>query len=123
MEKLARRLQRHKEFHVIGPEYKRPKGDVGELLNPWYNRKGVGIDAAFDFEGDVLSPELPKILAEQYTFLMPYYDLFRRFRTGPEENFSDRGILQNKQVTGADEAPVTCLCRRSGAGRFMFSHV
>jgi len=90
LEKLARRLKKHPDLQLIGPDYKRPKGDVGELLNPWYNKKWVGIDAAFDFEGDILSPELPKILAEQYSFLMPYYEYFRQFRQTEEENFSDR---------------------------------
>ena len=90
VEKLARRLKRRGELSLIGQEYKRPKGDVGALLNPWYNRKWVGIDAAFDFEGDLLSPELPSILAEQYSFLMPYYEFFRSFRTEETENYSDR---------------------------------
>lgn len=90
VEKLARRLNRRKEFSLIGQEYKRPKGDMGELLNPWYNRRWMGIDAAFDFEGDILSPDLPKILAEQYAFLMPYYEFFRLFRIDETENYADR---------------------------------
>ena len=71
VEKLARRLRQRPEFSLTGPEYKRPMGDVGELLNPWYNRRWLGVDASFDFEGDLLSPELPSILAERYAFLMP----------------------------------------------------
>ena len=48
------------------------------------------IEADFDFEGDIFSPELPRIVAEGFAFLMPYYRLFRQFRQEREENFSDR---------------------------------
>ena len=80
MERLARRLNRQKEFSLSGPDYKRPKGDVGELLNPWYNKRWVGVTAEHDFGGNVLSPDLPRILADGFDFLMPYYRLFLRFR-------------------------------------------
>lgn len=38
LERLARRLNKSK-FVLSGEEFKRPKGDAGKLLNPWYNRK------------------------------------------------------------------------------------
>ena len=86
MTALVCRLEKAERYRLIGPDYKRPKGDVGELLNPWYNKRWVGIDAAFDFEGDIFSPRLPEILAEQYEFLMPFYEFFLRFRdTGSED--------------------------------------
>ena len=91
MEKLARRLERQRVFRLTGPDYKRPKGDVGELLNPWYNKKWVGVSAAYDFEGDIFSPELPRILAEGYEFLMPYHRLFCRFSSQSTENYADPG--------------------------------
>lgn len=90
VEKLARRLNRQSLFHLVGEEFKRPKGDVGALLNPWYNRKWIGLDAEFDFGGELFSPDLPKLLAERIEFLMPYYDFFCRFRIQPEENWSDK---------------------------------
>ncbi len=91
VESLARRLTRQKVFFLDGEDYKRPKGDVGELLNPWYNKKWMGISAEYDFGGDVLSPDLPRILTEGYGFLMPYYRFLCRFRdVGKEENYSDK---------------------------------
>ena len=84
METLARRLRRQSVFTLEGESFKRPKGDAGELLNPWYNKKWVGILAEHDFGGDLFSPELPRILAEGYAFLLPYYRLICRFRN-PEE--------------------------------------
>ena len=88
METLARRLKRQKVFSLDGEDFKRPKADVGELLNPWYNKKWVGITAEHDFGGDLLTPELPRILAEGYEFLMPYYRLLCRFRDAGKENYS-----------------------------------
>ena len=89
MEELAVVLRDNGRFRLGGEDFKRPKGDVGELLNPWYNKKNVFISAEYDFGGDLLSPELPKILADGYTFLMPYYELFRVFGINAEEARSE----------------------------------
>ena len=43
MEKLARRLSRQHRFVLEGEMYKRPKGDPGPLLFPWYNRKNIDL--------------------------------------------------------------------------------
>ena len=91
MKKLARRLERQSVFALGGEDFKRPKSDVGALLNPWYNKKNVHIGAEFDFGGDLFTPELPRILADSFEWLMPYYQLFRRFRETGDENFSHRG--------------------------------
>ena len=76
VERMAKRLKRHKEYKLEGTEYKRPKADKGELLNPWYNRRWLGIERTLDFGGDLLTPELPQKLCDAYAFLMPYYDMF-----------------------------------------------
>ena len=62
---------------------------MGELLNPWYNKRWVGIVASFDYDGTSFSPALPERLAEAFDFLMPYYLFFRRFRREETENYSD----------------------------------
>ena len=90
MEKLARRLKKNEVFSLDGEDFKRPKKDVGELLNPWYNKKWVGFTAEYDLGGDAFSPELPAILAEGYEFLMPYYRLLCLFRDTGGENFGDK---------------------------------
>lgn len=79
LEKLARRLKRQDTFILEGEEYKRPKGDVGALLNPWYNRKRIGLIHQDNFGGDLFSPKLPEILANGFEFLMPYYEYLMRF--------------------------------------------
>lgn len=78
-ERMARRLLRQDVFRLEGEEYKRPKAQRGELLDPWYNKKRVGFISTHDFGGDLFSEELPEILAEGFAFLMPYYDFLCRF--------------------------------------------
>lgn len=77
-ERLARRLKRQKTFRLEGEDYKRPKGDVGELLNPWYNKKSFSISCTHDFGGDLLSAALPQILAQGYLWLKPYGEYFNK---------------------------------------------
>ena len=77
MEKLARKFDRQSTFILEGELYKKPKKDVGGLLNPWYNRKYIGLTFEADFGGELLSPELPRILGERFSFLLPYYNYFR----------------------------------------------
>ena len=63
-------------FEVTGEEYKRPKGDRGELINKWYNRKRMGLERSMDFGGELYSPALPETLAAAYARLMPMYEYF-----------------------------------------------
>ena len=49
----------------------------------------MGISAEYDFEGDVLSPDLPRILADEFTAMMPFYEFFGQFRREETENYSD----------------------------------
>ena len=75
LEKLARRLDKSK-FTLYGEEYKRPKGDVGKLLNPWYNRKCISAGFEENCEGALFTPELFDELLDAFKFLMPFYLYF-----------------------------------------------
>ena len=83
LEKLARRLNRSK-FTLFGTEYKRPKGDVGALLNPWYNRKNHGLSFEDNCEGVLFTPELYDDILEGFRFLVPYYEFFLSLPADPE---------------------------------------
>lgn len=83
-ERLALQIE-ELNFSLYGDEYKRPKGDRGEIINRWYNRKRIGLEYCRDFGGDIFSPELPKILVETYSSLMPMYDFFLEFYHAAEE--------------------------------------
>ena len=73
LEKLARRLEQS-PFQLEGELYKRPKGDPGPLLFPWYNRKGISICRDENCEGVLFQPELADQVLEGFWFLAPYYD-------------------------------------------------
>ncbi len=73
-ERLAAEVESRRGLRVIGPMYKRPKGDLGPVLNNWYNRRYLAVESAHDFGGDVLSPELPGVLLNTYEKLMPLYE-------------------------------------------------
>ena len=75
LEKLARRLNKSR-FRLDGPEYKRPKGNVGKLLNPWYNRKNLAVTYDDNPEGVLFTPGLRDELLDAFCFLMPYYEYF-----------------------------------------------
>ena len=84
LEKLARRLNKHPDFALYGEEYKRPKGDPGALLAPWYNRRQIGVGADFNCEGILFTPELADRVMESFEFLLPYYAYMMALAADPD---------------------------------------
>jgi uncharacterized protein (TIGR02453 family) len=84
MERLVKSVNKA-GYHLEGEMYKRLKKDVGEVLNPWYNRKWIGFSRDFDHGGDLYSDALPTVLADAYDKLMPVYRLFDRFSSEKEK--------------------------------------
>lgn len=78
-ERLIRRVTKNRAFVLTGEAYKKPKGSHSEIIDPWYNRKQLGLECSRDFGGDLLRPEFPSVLAEAYGELMPMYEFFLRF--------------------------------------------
>lgn len=74
---LAKALQKRPEFQLYGELYKRPKGDPGPILYPWYNRKQLGISSDWNCEGLLFTPKLVDQVTEGFRFLVPYYHYFR----------------------------------------------
>ena len=74
LKQLARRLEKHREFTLEGQMYKRPKGDPGRLLYPWYNRRQISLTSDHNCDGLYFSPELADQVVNGFTFLMPYYE-------------------------------------------------
>ena len=73
LEKLARRLNRQTEFVLEGELYKRPKGDPGPLLSPWYNRRQITLASDHNCEGVLFTPQLADQVIQGFCFLEPYY--------------------------------------------------
>ena len=70
--KIVRKLNKSR-FTLGGEAFKRPKGDVGELLNPWYNRRHFSVGWEEGYGGPLYTDALPSVLAEAYAALMPMY--------------------------------------------------
>lgn len=74
-ERLAKSVAKS-GFSVTGEEYARSKGSRSEIIDRWYNRKRLGMEMSRDFGGDILSPNLPELLADNFGKLLPMYDFF-----------------------------------------------
>lgn len=87
LEKLARKLNRRKEFTLCGEEYKRSKGECPALLKPWFNRKYLWIERAMDYEegSPFFSPALADEITEGLEWLLPFFDWFEELAAEPEE--------------------------------------
>ena len=70
-ERLVTEIAPMKGFALHGEEYRRPKGDLGETINPWYNRKGFDYGTRRDHDALLYSPELVGQIARDYEKLMP----------------------------------------------------
>ena len=73
-ERLAEDVSRMRGLHVIGPEYKRPKGQYEGAIGNWYNRRYLAVEIGGDFDGNRLGPELPETLARAFVRLLPLYE-------------------------------------------------
>lgn len=78
LEKLARRLNKRSDFRLYGEVYKRPKGDPGPLLYPWYNSKQIGITADYNCDGLLFTPELVDQVVEGFCFLEPFWTFLQQ---------------------------------------------
>ena len=72
--RLADEMAGLTKFGLEGPFYKKAKGDYGENANQWYNRKCASMTYEENFGGDLLKPELPEILADAFSSMMPMYE-------------------------------------------------
>ena len=83
-EKLARPLERQDVFTLEHACYKKPKGDLGKLLSPWYNSKNLSLICQRPHDERLFSPDLVQTLAEGYDFLAPYYAYFLSLEGDPD---------------------------------------
>ena len=81
--KLVRQVERRGEFQLEGEMYKRPKGDPGALLYPWYNRRQISFCRDENCEGVFFTPELADKVLEGWKSLVPQYRLFRELPGDP----------------------------------------
>ena len=82
-EKLVRAFNKQEEFVLEGEEYKRPKGDPGPLLFPWYNRRQIVLSSDHNCEGLLFTPQLAGQVLAGFRFLAPYYQYLRDLAGDP----------------------------------------
>jgi len=73
---LAHRLAKQDTFQLEGPEYARQKEPPHKDLTSWYNKKSLSIGCSKPLTEELYTSSLVEILADGFTFLMPYYDYF-----------------------------------------------
>ncbi len=84
-ERIAKKFLKLNKYFIKGEEYKRIKGDKGEVINKFYNRKWLSLECSKDYGGDILKSELPEILVEGYTQIMPVYEfVLKAYMSGRE---------------------------------------
>ena len=88
--RLAEELSHMRGLRILGPEYKRPKGQYEKPIADWYNRRWLGAEWVHDFGGDLLTPELPDKLTKAYARLMPLYDFLQEVCAAAAETGEER---------------------------------
>lgn len=76
LEKLVRQFNRQSHFRLVGAEYARSKGDVSDLLRPWYQKKSVSLQHELPPDERIFSPLLAQDIIEGFDSLMPLYRYF-----------------------------------------------
>lgn len=77
-ERIAAEFERQEEYVLYGDEYKRKKGEKGDLLGKWYNRKRIVIYSDYPPDGRMMSGELVDYICRSFRCLRPVYDYLWR---------------------------------------------
>lgn len=75
-ERIILELTGDRKFILSGEDYKRPKGDMGSLLNPWYNKKNLAVRYQQDFGAELFRTDLPQVIFADFQKMMPLYQWF-----------------------------------------------
>ena len=73
---LVEQFNRQDTFVLAGPEYARSKGDVSELLRPWYQKKSINLHYESPLDERIFSPRLADDVLQGFLQLMPFYRFF-----------------------------------------------
>ena len=62
------------DWKLWGQPYKRPKGERGERVDPWYNRRNISAGREWDLGGPEEGEDFPAELAALFMRLLPLFD-------------------------------------------------
>ena len=90
--RMVRKFNRQKVLTLQGEEYKKTRGDVGRLLNPWYQKKNLMLCYEGPLDERIYSPRLAEDVLAACEELMPFYKWLSRVATTlpAEERTSER---------------------------------
>lgn len=74
--KLVRKFNKQTRFELAGPEYARSRGEVSDLLRPWYQKKSINLQHELPPDERIFSPELAQDMIDGFQSLMPLYKYF-----------------------------------------------
>lgn len=91
--RAAAAADRLEGFVVTGEEYKAIRGNRGEIINKWFNRRNPAIERRRDYDETLFSDELTGTLVNAYAELMPLYDYFAEvYHRGNAELYRTRRL-------------------------------
>ena len=76
VEALARRLAQQDVFVLSGESYKKHRFETSPLLQPWVDKKWLGLEHRAPHDALSLSDRLFPFLREGFDFLLPFYEYF-----------------------------------------------
>lgn len=76
VEALARRLATQDVFVLSGESYKKHRFETTPLLQPWVDKKWLGLEHQAPHDELSLSDRLFPFLRDCFDFLLPYYEFF-----------------------------------------------
>lgn len=83
-EALARRLEGQDVFALTGDSYKKHKLETTPLLQPWVDKKWLGLEHRAPHDAISLSDQLFPFLRDGWDWLMPFYTYFLTLPAIPE---------------------------------------
>lgn len=83
-ETMARRLEGQDVFALTGDSYKKHKLETTPLLQPWVDKKWLGLEHRAPHDAISLSDQLFPFLRDGWDWLMPFYTYFLTLPAIPE---------------------------------------
>lgn len=74
--RLVRLFNRQREFVLTGDSYARSKGEVSDLLRPWFQKKSLSLSHELPLDEKIFWPELAEEILAGFKTLVPFYKYF-----------------------------------------------
>ena len=74
--RLVRLFNRQREFVLTGDSYARSKGEVSDLLRPWFQKKSLSLSHELPLDEKIFRPELAEEILAGFKIVAPFYKYF-----------------------------------------------